>query len=478
MYIYQMYPHAFNSDNFFIKLASNMNYYSELGIEAILLCPITTSPFIDSGYDVEDYYSINPMFGTIEQFEQLIATAQNFNIKIMLDMVLNHTSDQHPWFQAAINGDSNYRDYYILRNGQQNLNNWVSGRTHQSVWSEYQPDKYYMHIYTPKQPDLNWDNPQVRFEMKNVLKFWTAMGVSGFRLDVINKIGKDWEHENEGLGPTNLADCKFHDIDKTFDYIKELTLDFDQTIFIGQVSGASHQSLNKYTAAGLDYCLNFNHVDLTKDGIYHKLEATHNDWINEINTLFEYPDNLVFFESHDLPRSINNFLDPEFQLESAQIIAILLLFNNHSSIIYQGQELGLINRNFSSINQFNDIRTIEYHNIRIANGENAENVFTDICAYSRDQARFNFDYIRNSIFYFYKWVLKLVKPLKTDKQNYELKIDNDIITLSYGFYIVIINLSEIAIDFELDNILFTNSLDNKLDSYQFVIYSKGQNALH
>lgn len=472
MYIYQMYPHAFNSDNFFIDLANNINYYSELGVEAILLCPITTSPFVDSGYDVEDYYTVNPMFGTIEQFEQLVTVARSFDIKIMLDMVFNHTSDQHKWFQAAINGDSKYQDYYILRTGQHNLNKWISGRTHQSVWSEYQPDQYYMHIYTPKQPDLNWDNPQVRSEFKNVLQFWTDKGVSGFRLDVINKIGKDWEQENSGLGPNNLADCKFHDIDKTFDYISELTADFKQSIFIGQVSGAEHQSLQRYTAAGLDYCLNFNHVDLTKDGIYHKLETTPSDWINEINNLFEYPGNLIFFESHDLPRSINNFLNPEYQLSSAQIIAILLLFNNHSPIIYQGQELAVTNRKWNSIDDFNDIRTIEYHNLRIERGEDPATVFTDICAYSRDQARFNFEYCRNSSFHFYKWLLKRLKPLKAEHQDYQLSINADVINLRYGPYFVIINLSETALDYRTDNIIYTNSLNSQLGYYQFVIYAE------
>ncbi len=443
MVIYQIYPNSLKTNKVFKDMADNIQYYKNLNIDVLLFCPITKSPFKDSGYDTSDYYKLNENFGTEEELENLIKVAQENDIQIYMDLVLNHTSNEHMWFKEALKGHSKYKDYYILRESEKVPSKWISGRTMESVWTQYEKNKYYFHIYSPWQPDLNWENEEVKKEIVKIIEFWQNKGVKGFRLDVINKIYKDFENEDEGLEEGNIADLKYHNLDKTFEYIKEITDQLDkETKLIGQVSGASKEQIIRYNEVGIDYTLNFNHVDFNKDGTYHSLENTAEIFIKEINKLFESQSNLMFLESHDLPRSISNFLDDTKPIQSGKILSLLLLLNNQSTIIYQGEELGLANKKFNSIEEFEDRRTIGYYYTRVNNGEDKSVVFDDMNKYSRDQARFYFEKTQNEVYEFYKEIIEIKNKYNDKIQKYSLQIEDKLLTLKYGDIKCYINLGK------------------------------------
>lgn len=388
-------------------IISKLDYLVELGVDALWLCPIFLSPFIDGGYDISDYYEINPEFGTMVDFESLVEKAHQKNIKIILDMVINHTSDQHPWFLSACQSKiSPYRDYYIFRQAKNNElpNNWISSRTLESVWTlNFKTDDYYLHIYTKYQPDLNWENEKLREEIYKMLKFWLEKGIDGFRFDVINKIAKA-----DGLPdlPNGIehfyADYLFENQNKVHQYINEIRgkvfKDYPDALFMGQTSGINRKQAFEYAHQSrneLDLYLQFDHVDIDKG-----FEGRRKSWTvsNLKKLIFKWQRlaqegvwPVIFFGSHDLKRMVNCYgnTSAEYHIKSAKMLAALQLCLRGTQIIYMGDELALKNRIYKSIDEFKDTRSHSIYNKRIKNGENEKEIIDDLQFIARDNARYS-----------------------------------------------------------------------------------------
>ncbi len=438
--IYEIYTKSFrdgNGDNIgdLTGVISRLDYLCKLGIDTIWLCPVFLSPFKDGGYDISDYYKINPDFGTMDDMEKLIKKAHQKNIKIILDMVINHTSNQHPWFLSACQSKSSpYRDYYIFRetDGSSLPNNWISSKTLEPVWT-YNPktNDYYLHIYTKYQPDLNWDNKEVREEIYKILKFWLKKGIDGYRFDVINKIAKAEGLPNlseEDVSP--YADHLFENQEMVHEYIKELNkeilTDYPEALLMGQTSGITtgqavdyvHPSRNE-----LHLYLQFEHVDIDKGH-----EGRHKDW-----SIKEFKESVmkwqmmadkgvwptVFFGSHDLTRMVEHFgnIHPEYHSISAKMLAVIQLGLAGTQIIYMGDELALKNVEYKSIGEFTDIRSHSIYQARLKKGEVKEEILKDLRFISRDNARYPIPWERaermsrdnTSVLEFYKRITEFRK---------------------------------------------------------------------
>lgn len=372
--VYQIYPRSFcdsNGDGIgdIPGIISKLHYLKELGIDAIWLSPVYQSPGYDNGYDISDYRAINPDFGTMEDMERLISRAKRLGIKILMDMVINHTSDQHEWFKKALAGDSKYRDYYYFRagNGNKAPNNWKSffgGK----AWTKTEEGDYYLHLFSKKQPDLNWNNPNVYNEITEIMRFWLDKGVAGFRLDVINIIYKNsLENGRSRVSLTgqehylNTEGC--HEIIKRFNsdiWSKYKTFIVGETVF---VTPDDAKMLCNEDRKELDSVFFFEHMDVDSRGTkwikkkYRpgKLIKILDKWQEAI----EYPAN--YFENHDQIRSINHFGNTQKYWEkSAKLLCGLNLSLRGVPFIYEGEEIGMTNGDFRGLR---DIKDIESYNI-------------------------------------------------------------------------------------------------------------------
>lgn len=409
--IYEIYPKSFYSqrdshDGDIQGIISKLDYLSELGIDALWLCPIFQSPFKDSGYDISDYYQINPDFGSMADFDQLIEEAHRRGIKVLLDMVINHTSDRHPWFISACqSADSPYRDYYIFRKGSAGKypNNWVSSKTLGPVWSLNQStEDYYLHIYTKHQPDLNWENPALREELYTMLGYWLNKGVDGYRLDVINKIAKKRGLPDFDYNDTNLyADAMFENNAGVHTYLKEMrqriSRDYPEALLMGQIAGISEDQAFDYVHPDrkeLDLYLQFEHMDIDRGH-----EGRRKSW-----TVKQFRDSVmkwqrlseqgvwptVFFGSHDATRMMPHFgnSSPAYGILSAKMLVTLQLCLRGTQVIYMGDEWGLDNVKYNRIHDFSDIRTHGIYQKRLEKGESAEDILSDLRFSARDNARY------------------------------------------------------------------------------------------
>ncbi len=409
MVFYQIFPTSYQEGKLFKTITSNKKYYEDLGVDALLFCPIFLSPRQDAGYDVEDYYKLDPLFGELEDFKLMISELKQSGIEVYLDIAFNHTSSSHPWFKKAITLDEKYKDYYIIKEGIDNRepNLWTSNRTYDSVWKKIDgTNHYYFHIYDDFQPDLNWENPKVIREVSNVINYWYDMGVTGFRLDVINKIGKDFSND-QSLSDYTVSNDKFQNVDITFDYIKQLRSQVPSDItFIGQVEGADKALLTRYNDSGIDKTLIFNHLKLNKGPMFERIDKDFKDILNVMDEVSSHHSNMMFLENHDSPRSINTFLDGVDVVTAARMLASILFSFDNDIIIYQGQEQGMLNPGFKSINELNDVRSITYYNKRIEKGEDEATVLSDILHFTRDNSRAEFKYKQNGIYIFYSQLIK------------------------------------------------------------------------
>lgn len=411
--IYEIFPRSFKDSNNdgigdLRGIISKLDYLKSLHIDAIWLCPIYPSPNIDGGYDVEDYYDINSEIGTMSDIEQLIEKAHLLEIKIILDLVANHTSDRHYWFQESKSSkDSKFRDYYIWRKGKSDAskpNNWISSKTGNSVWSQTEEtDEYYLHLYTENQPDLNWENKNVRNEIYNIMKFWFDKGVDGFRMDVINKIAKA-----PGLPDIKREESKYFYAEKYFEnqphihqYLKEMydmvLAKYSDRVAIGQTSGISPEEALLYTDINgkeLNLFLQFEHVDCDRGVEGRKLDFDSNVFKKSIykwQTALEGKLwNTIFFGNHDLPRMVSHFgNDKLYRKESATMLATIQLLLKGTQIIYMGDEIGMTNANYDNIDDYTDNRSKAIYRKRVnENKENKERVFIDIKELARDNARY------------------------------------------------------------------------------------------
>ncbi|MGE7762361.1 alpha,alpha-phosphotrehalase [Peribacillus sp. NPDC097895] len=404
--IYQIYPKSFKDSNGDgigdIKgVIEKLDYLNKLGVDYIWLTPFYRSPQNDNGYDVADYTSIDPAFGTMDDFERLVKEANSRDIQIMLDMVFNHTSTEHEWFQKALAGEKAYKDYYIFRKSQNEdpPTNWIS-KFGGSAW-EYveEQDEYYLHLFDRTQADLNWENPKVRQEIFNIINFWLDKGVKGFRLDVINLISKPQFFENDIEGDGR---CFYTDGPKIHQFLKEMneeTFGKDiEVMTVGEMSSTTIDHCIKYSSPvekELSMVFNFHHLKVDyKDGEkwsivdfdFRKLKDILSSWqygMQEGNGW-----NALFWCNHDQPRIVSRFgNDSEYQKESAKMLATAIHMLRGTPYIYQGEEIGMTNPKFNQIEQYRDVESINYFNILKEEGKDESDIIEILQAKSRDNSR-------------------------------------------------------------------------------------------
>lgn len=395
--VYQIYPKSFQDSNGdgigdIPGIISRLDYLEKLGIDVIWLSPVYESPMDDNGYDISDYRAIHPDFGTMEDMDQLIAEADKRGIKIVMDLVVNHTSDEHEWFQEALKGKDNpYRDYYVWRdpvNGgpPNDLESTFSG----SAW-EYDEvsGQYYLHLFSKKQPDLNWENPKMRQDIYDMINFWLDKGIGGFRMDVIDNIGKVPDEKIVVNGP------------KLHDYLQEMnreTFSKYDVMTVGETWGATLENVKLYSDPDrneLSMIFQFEHIGLDeqhngakwdlKDIDFVELKEVLSKWQTDIG---DKAWNSLFWNNHDSPRIVSRWgNDKEYRVESAKAFAILLHFMKGTPYIFQGEEIGMTNTPISDISEANDIETINMYHERIEKGYSKEEIIESINVKGRDNGR-------------------------------------------------------------------------------------------
>ena len=401
--IYQIYPKSFKDSNGdgigdLRGVAEKLDYLKDLGVDYLWLTPFFVSPQRDNGYDVADYRNIDPMFGTMEDLDNLIAEGEKRNIGLMFDMVFNHTSTSHEWFRRALAGEKKYQDYYIFKEGapDQPPTNWQS-KFGGSAW-EYVSSlgKWYLHLFDVTQADLNWKNPEVREELKEVIRFWKAKGVKGFRFDVVNLISKPeiWEDDFEGDGRKFYTDGPY-----VHEYLKELVRDtgIEDYVTVGEMSSTTLEHCIRYSGAEekeLSMCFNFHHLKVDyKDG--NKWELMEPDYM-ELKVIFEKWQmgmqrgnawNALFWCNHDQPRIVSRFgNEGEYWKESAKMLAGMIHLMRGTPYIYQGEEIGMTNPHYTSIEQYADVESRNYYEILLNEGKTKEEALEILAARSRDNS--------------------------------------------------------------------------------------------
>ena len=395
--VYQIYPKSFcdsNGDGIgdINGIISKLDYLKNLGVTMLWICPIFQSPMDDNGYDISDYQDIDPMFGTLADMDELIAEAKKRNIRIIMDLVLNHTSDEHRWFlEAKKSRDNPYHDYYVWRDGKEGVYpNDMKAVFGGPAW-EWVPEvnQYYFHQFAPEQPDLNWENPKVRREIYDMILWWMDRGAGGFRLDVIDQIAKEPD-----LGITNNGP-------RLHEFLRELSRETFQKgdlITVGEAWGATPEIAKKYSnpdGSEFSMVFQFEHIGLDQQEGKEKwdlaplslvkLKACLAKWQKE---LYQNGWNSLFWDNHDLPRIVSRWGDDgRYRTESAKMLAAVLHGMQGTPYIYQGEELGMTNVKFSDIRDYRDVETINMYYERMEAGYEREDVMRSIYAKSRDNAR-------------------------------------------------------------------------------------------
>ena len=525
--VYQIYPRSFydsNDDGIgdINGIREKLPYLEKLGISVIWLSPVYCSPNDDNGYDISDYYDISPDFGTLNDMKALINEAKAHNIKIIMDLVVNHTSDEHKWFiEAKSSKDNKYRDYYIWRSGDKNtppndLKSCFGG----SAW-EYDAitDEFYLHFFSKKQPDLNWKNPQMRQNIWDMMNYWIDLGIGGFRMDVIDLIGKEVDLKIKENGP------------KLHEYIQEMyenTLKDKDLLTVGECWGANPDIAKLFSAEDrheLSMVFQFEHIMLDQNGgdkwnlkplDLLELKRVFTKWQTELKNEGW---NSLFWDNHDLPRIVSRWgNDKKYRVESAKMLAILLHGMKGTPYIYQGEEIGMTNIDFNNIEDFADIEAINAYKERISLGYDEKDVLNSLRAKARDNARtpmqwndeanagftkgnpwyrVNSNYTqinvkqaladKNSIFYCYQKLIQMRKenPIMV-YGDYELLLPEDKNIYAYKrmcqgkTWLIIWNFYEHNVEFSLNGmgkILISNYEDSctdltkgKLRPYEAIIY--------
>ncbi|GJN63895.1 alpha,alpha-phosphotrehalase [Faecalibacterium gallinarum] len=402
--IYQIYPKSFcdsNGDGLgdLRGVTSKLDYLAELGVSCLWLTPFFPSPQRDNGYDVADYRAVDPRFGTMADLEELIREADKRGIGLMLDMVFNHTSTEHAWFQRALAGEKKYQDYYIFKEGSPDKapTNWVS-KFGGPAW-EYLPalGKWYLHLFDVSQADLNWENPEVRAELADILRFWKAKGIQGFRFDVVNLISKPAVYEDDHQGDGRRF---YTDGPKVHQYLQELAAagGIEGMITVGEMSSTSLENCIGYTAPDrheLSMCFNFHHLKVDyKNGDKWALMPPDRMALKKLFTLWQEGMqagggwNALFWCNHDQPRAVSRFGDDKtYWAESAKMLGAAIHLMRGTPYIYQGEEIGMTNAGFGSIEQYRDVESLNYYQILQQQGKTPAEALEILAARSRDNGR-------------------------------------------------------------------------------------------
>ena len=413
---YQIYPRSFyDSNNDGIGdlngITAKLDYLKELGITLIWVCPIFKSPMDDNGYDISDYYDVNPEFGTKEDLERLIKEAEKRGIKIILDLVINHTSDEHEWFLEALkNPESKYRNYYIFKRGKNGLppTNW---RSHfgGSAWEKVEGEAdengnemYYLHLFTKKQPDLNWENPEVREELYKMVNYWLEKGIAGFRVDAINSIKKDEDYLNL---PVDGADGLAYNVKYTLNQpgIEEFLSELAKKTFkkyncmtVAETPMLEYERYNDFIGEdgffSMIFDFSYADLDMTKGGFYYSLREI--PTIELRNAIFEsqltqqkYGWGAPFLENHDLPRSLNKFFGEKANETNTKLLGNVFFFLRGTPFIYQGQEIGMDNFVRKDISEFDDIASKDQYQRALGEKFSTEKALYFVNKRSRDNSR-------------------------------------------------------------------------------------------
>ncbi|PFP78009.1 glucohydrolase [Bacillus thuringiensis] len=409
--VYQIYPRSFmdsNGDGIgdLQGIISKLDYLKELGIDVIWLSPVYESPNDDNGYDISDYCKIMNEFGTMEDWDELLHEMHERNMKLMMDLVVNHTSDEHNWFiESRKSKDNKYRDYYIWRPGKEGKepNNWGAAFSGSAWKYDEMTDEYYLHLFSKKQPDLNWDNEKVRQDVYEMMKFWLEKGIDGFRMDVINFISKE-----EGLPTVETDEDGYVSGHKHFmngpnihKYLHEMNgevLSNYDIMTVGEMPGVTTEEAKLYTGEErkeLQMVFQFEHMDLDS-GEGGKWDVkpcsllTLKENLTKWQKALEHTGwNSLYWNNHDQPRVVSRFgNDGMYRIESAKMLATVLHMMKGTPYIYQGEEIGMTNVRFQSIDEYRDIETLNMYKEKVIDhGENIEKVMESIYIKGRDNAR-------------------------------------------------------------------------------------------
>lgn len=414
--VYQIYPKSFydsNGDGFgdLRGITEKLDYLKDLGVTMLWICPVYQSPMDDNGYDISDYKAIASEFGTMEDLDELILESGKRGIKIILDLVINHTSDEHSWFQQALKDPASpYHDYYIFKEGYQEPNNWrsVFGG---SVWEKIsERDEYYFHAFGKKQPDLNWENPKLRNEIYEMVNWWLDKGIAGFRVDAITFIKKDltWDSREpdgvDGLVKCTSASRNQPGIGEFLQELKEKTFDRHECVTVAEAAGVSYDELDQFMGENgyFSMIFDFRYADLDV--------ASGSEWFKRIDwsvkdlnekiiasqmAIQKYGWSANFIENHDQPRASSKYLrDDQYNPDAIKMLGAMYFFLRGIPFIYQGQELGMHNFQWEKIDEFNDLSSIDQYYRSLEEGFDQKEALHFVNLRSRDNSRTPFPWTK------------------------------------------------------------------------------------
>jgi oligo-1,6-glucosidase len=418
--VYQIYPRSFADSNGdgtgdIPGILAHLDYLADLGVDVVWLSPVYTSPMDDNGYDISDYQGVDPLFGTLEDLDLLIAGLHDRGIKIVMDLVVNHTSDEHPWFVESRDPASAKRDWYWWRPARPGFEpgtegaeptNWESAFTGSAWQFDERSGEYYLHLFSPKQPDLNWENPAVRQAIYEMMRWWVDRGVDGFRMDVINFISKS--KFADGKPPPGRA--RAHSFlftangPRLDEFLAEMnaavSLDERNLLTVGEMPGSTTEVARRATDPAnheLNMVFTFEHVSLDSrpdghgkfDMIPLLLPALKKNLAEWQLALADVGWNSLYWDNHDQPRAVSRFGNdsPEHRANSAKTLATVQHMHKGTPYVYQGEEIGMTNTYFTTIEQYRDIESINYHTTALSLGMEVEAVLKSLSVRSRDNAR-------------------------------------------------------------------------------------------
>jgi Glycosidases len=517
--VYQIYPRSFQDTNGdgigdINGIIKRLDYLQKLGIDVIWLSPVYQSPMDDNGYDISDYQKIAPEFGTLADMENLISEAAKHDIKIIMDLVVNHTSDEHPWFVESRKSKENpYRDYYIWRAPQENgeepsdMKSIFGG----SAWSyDEVTGEYYFHLFSKKQPDLNWDNEKVREEIHKMMNWWLDKKIGGFRMDVIDLLGKEIDQKITDNGPN---------LHKYIQEMNQATFGKWNVLTVGETWGATPEIAKLYSTPDrneLSMVFQFEHITAGWDEVHGKWRPKPFDLIEFKRIikkwqtdLYDQAWNSLFWSNHDLPRAVSKYGNADsYRVESAKMLATTFHLLQGTPYIYQGEEIGMTNVKFTEISDYKDIETINFYYEKIEQGFSREEMMNAIWENGRDNARtpmqwgasvnagfssstawltVNQNYAdinvkqalenENSVFYYYQKLIQLRKqyPLIIHGDFKLLKEEDPNIFAYMRTYqgetlMVVSNFSEREVYFESDEVIGIDTKPEVLISNYNILY--------